>query len=137
LKYFEKDLPALPLRREVTLCGPSSIQHVEGEYKKRANSSGNLFSENEEFASMEISSSQDIVQSNNSSHAHIPEYLPAFPDKHTYQFTAVYPNMNQDINSRRKQLIKQKRQVESALVKLDHAQKIPQDEFEAPFGAPK
>ncbi len=129
-------MPALPLRRDVALCGPSSIQHVEGEYKKRANASGNLLSENDEYASMEVSS-EDIVHAKSTPHAHIPEYLPAFPDKHTYQFTAVYPNTNQDVNARRKQLIKQKRQVESALVKLDHAQKIPQDEFEAPYGAPK
>jgi hypothetical protein len=55
---------------------------------------------------------------------HIPEYLPPFPDLHTYKFTAVFPENTQDPATRQKTLIKQKRQVESALVKLDRAARL-------------
>eukprot|EP00474_Spongospora_subterranea_P010393 CRZ10851.1 hypothetical protein [Spongospora subterranea] len=51
----------------------------------------------------------------------IPSYLPPLPAPHTYQFTPVYQKPAIDPNARRKMIIKQKRQVESSLVKLSRS----------------
>jgi hypothetical protein len=50
---------------------------------------------------------------------HIPTYLPAFPDAHTYKETAVFPARNQnDVVKRQDDLTKQREEAQSAFVKL-------------------
>jgi hypothetical protein len=50
---------------------------------------------------------------------HIPTYLPAFPDAHTYKETAVFPSRNQnDVVKRQVDLTKQREEAQSAFVKL-------------------
>ncbi|CEO98400.1 Transcription initiation factor TFIID subunit 8 [Plasmodiophora brassicae] len=51
----------------------------------------------------------------------IPPCLPDLPPVHTFAYTPVYPNMSVDSKTRRKLIIKQKRQVESALVRLNRS----------------
>ncbi|KAL4452607.1 hypothetical protein ABPG75_008269 [Micractinium tetrahymenae] len=49
---------------------------------------------------------------------HIPAWLPALPDKHTYKATPVYPGHEQDPQKRQMQLTEQRQQAETALVRL-------------------
>lgn len=50
---------------------------------------------------------------------HIPTYLPAFPDAHTYKETAIFPARNQnDVMKRQDDLTKQREEAQSAFVKL-------------------
>lgn len=53
--------------------------------------------------------------------AHIPDFLPRFPPEHTYKFTPVFPERISDQASKRREIIMQKRQVETSLIKLDRA----------------
>jgi hypothetical protein len=141
------DIPAIPLRRKVVLCGLSSIKKVEDVAKQMGTnvaSTSSQLTEPEsqlEYTKIEAAGAEegakpeivDAIEEKSNSRDHIPDFLPPFPDKHTYKFTAMYPKRSEDINAKRKLHIKQKRQVESSLVKLDQASKIPQKEDEAPF----
>lgn len=49
----------------------------------------------------------------------VPGYLPPFPDPHTFRQSAVIETHKMDDKAKRKMIIKEKRQVESSLVKLD------------------
>eukprot|EP00475_Leptophrys_vorax_P000324 TRINITY_DN10185_c1_g1_i2.p3 TRINITY_DN10185_c1_g1~~TRINITY_DN10185_c1_g1_i2.p3 ORF type:complete len:285 (-),score=89.01 TRINITY_DN10185_c1_g1_i2:1918-2652(-) len=175
---FNTDIPSIPLRRNVSLCGLSSMKKIEDVAKQMGSSaavsaSSQLTTEPEsqlEYtkidpiaasagSSQEGSMKLDLSEIDGSQGAltsaavtaaaaaaaaaaplllannrdHIPDFLPPFPDKHTYKFTAMFPKRNEDVNTKRKLHIKQKRQVESSLVKLDQAGKIPQKADEVPF----
>ncbi|KAI7842811.1 hypothetical protein COHA_003557 [Chlorella ohadii] len=49
---------------------------------------------------------------------HIPPWLPAFPDRHTYQATPVYPGQEKDPQKRQQQLTEQRQLAETATVRL-------------------
>lgn len=50
--------------------------------------------------------------------AHVPAFLPALPDKHTYQRTPVYADRAVDVPAQREALAKDQRKAEQALITL-------------------
>eukprot|EP00898_Chlorokybus_atmophyticus_P004069 jgi/Chlat1/4663/Chrsp3S05613 len=75
-----------------------------------------------------------FAETNEEPPSHIPKFLPAFPDPHTYKSTPVYHKRDRDPQKERVARVQEKRQVEDALVRL-HDRIGPNTSNEATPGA--
>lgn len=53
--------------------------------------------------------------------SNVAAFLPKFPPLHTYKSTPQYPKRTEDAKAKRKVLIREKRELESSLVRMDRS----------------
>jgi len=104
---FHYSLPRIPLPKKVTLVQPSTAMDVK---KKAGDGSGSSSSSSSSGTTNE---EEVVVQK-----PHVPPFLPAFPDKRTYEVSPIFVERETDIRKIRKRKVDQNLKVEQALTRM-------------------
>jgi len=120
---FAHALPRIPLPKKVTLIQPSTAMDI-----KRKPSSIPAATAAASGGAAAVIDSGVYFQK-----GHIPPFVPAFPDRRTYQNNPIFVERETDIRKIRKKKVEQNRKVEQALTRMhkEAAQvNIPKTELE-------